>query len=178
MAEYLGGERWVYVCALPVQYVQASGPCLYVDTAALVFLMCIRSPCNPHSGKQLACPVWRWIAPTESCAACSCCLQSAKDEASHKAKKAADNTAAAADSAKHEARGFGAKLWGKSQVRMGNSSFVGGFAADLLHSLGAPAVRTCMHYICCCKTIVDACCKECVCMTFLLLLFCVPAGGC
>lgn len=44
-------------------------------------------------------------------------LQSAKDEAVHKSKKAAGDAAAAADATKHEAKGFGAKLWGKGQVR-------------------------------------------------------------
>lgn len=43
-------------------------------------------------------------------------VQATKEEASHKAKVAKNDAAGAADSAKHEARGFGAKLWGKSQV--------------------------------------------------------------
>lgn len=43
--------------------------------------------------------------------------QRAKEDASHAAKKAAINVETAADSAKHEAKGFGARLWGKGQVR-------------------------------------------------------------
>jgi hypothetical protein len=42
--------------------------------------------------------------------------QRAKEDASHTGKKAAINVETAADSAKHEAKGFGARLWGKGQV--------------------------------------------------------------
>lgn len=47
----------------------------------------------------------------------SCPLQKAKEDVSHSAKKAAISAESAADSAKHETKGFGARLWGRSQVR-------------------------------------------------------------
>lgn len=44
-------------------------------------------------------------------------LQKAKEDVRHATKKAAINAETAADSTKHEAKGFGARLWGKGQVR-------------------------------------------------------------
>jgi hypothetical protein len=55
------------------------------------------------------------------CLCCACCvclvtLQKAKEDASHAAKKAAIDLETTADSTKHEAKGFGARLWGRGQV--------------------------------------------------------------
>lgn len=43
--------------------------------------------------------------------------QKAKEDTTHAAKTAAIKAESAADSAKHEAKGFGARLWGRGQVR-------------------------------------------------------------
>jgi hypothetical protein len=61
-----------------------------------------------------------WISPTHTPSlAFFVCLppQRAKEDASHAAKSAAISAETAADSAKHEAKGFGARLWGRGQVR-------------------------------------------------------------
>lgn len=48
---------------------------------------------------------------------CVAPLQKAEEDASHAAKTAAISAESATDSAKHEAKGFGARLWGRGQVR-------------------------------------------------------------
>lgn len=58
-------------------------------------------------------------------------VQAAKDEASHKAKRAADDAAAKAESSKYEAKGFGARLWGKGQVRPSAAVGVGDMVCTL-----------------------------------------------
>ena len=51
---------------------------------------------------------------------CFCmAVQKAKNDAEHAAKNAAIKVDTAADSTKHEAKGFGARLWGRGQVSVG-----------------------------------------------------------
>jgi len=58
-------------------------------------------------------------------------LQKAKEDVSHAAKKAAISAETSAESTKHEAKGFGARLWGRGQVSMRQPC-----GKDLLHHRG------------------------------------------